>query len=433
MTCARRWTAPLSAVTERSLDDWLGFAEAIHPHEIEMGLERTRTVADRLGLLQASWRHAYIVAGTNGKGSTCVALEALLLNAGESVGTTLSPHVHRFNERVRVNGEEVDDALLCDAFATVDAARGEVPLTYFEFAALVALETFRRLAVDCMILEVGLGGRLDAFNVIDADTAIVTSIGLDHQAFLGDDVETIGREKAGVFRPGQTVVLGAVSQSVRDAAAALDCQTLEAGRDFVVTESTGEWSFDSGAVRLDGLPIGALAPANCALAIAAFATRHGVDRAEVAAALEAAWLPGRLEAVTLDGAAVILDVAHNPAGAAFLREQLALRHPGRRFVAVLGMLKDKDPAGVVGALDDLVTRWITVPSSGSRGQSADELAARLPDGTDVSSATSMPAALTAARSCQTQSDGILVLGSFSAVEQARLTLAPPTPTHHRHG
>jgi len=420
-------------VAERTLDEWLAFAEATHPHEIEMGLERTRTVAERLGVLRGPWQHATIVAGTNGKGSSCVALEALLLAAGHTVGTTLSPHVHRFNERVRIDGEEADDGLLCEAFARVDEARGEVPLTYFEFAALAALETFRRLAVDSVILEVGLGGRLDAFNVIDADTAIVTSIGLDHQAFLGNDVETIGREKAGVFRADQTVVLGAVSESVREAARALHCRTLEAGRDFSVTESAFEWAYESQDLRLPGLPRGALAPANCALAIAAFAQRHTPDRALAAAALESAWLPGRLEAAAIEGAPVLLDVAHNPAGAEFLRDQLAIRHPGRRFVAVLGMLKDKDPLGVVNALDAVVTRWVTVSTSGSRGQSAEALAARLPDGTHVSTAGSMQAALTAASSCPSEADGILVLGSFSAVEQARLTLAPPTPTRHRHG
>jgi dihydrofolate synthase/folylpolyglutamate synthase len=419
-------------VAERTLDEWLAFAEATHPREIEMGLERTRTVAERLGVLRGPWQHAYIVAGTNGKGSACVALEALLLASGQTVGTTLSPHVHRFNERVRIDGEEADDELLCSAFARVDEARGEVPLTYFEFAALVALECFRRLAVDSVILEVGLGGRLDAFNVIDADTAIVTSIGLDHQAFLGNDVETIGREKAGVFRAGQTVVLGAVSDSVRRAARALHCHTLEAGRDFLVTESACEWNYESSDLQLQGLPRGALAPANCALAIAAFA-KQAPDRALVAAALESAWLPGRLEAATIDGTPVLIDVAHNPAGAGFLRDQLATRHPGRRFVAVLGMLNDKDPAGVVEALGAAVTRWITIPTSGSRGQSAEALAARLPPGTDASTASSMQAALTDARSCPAEADGILVFGSFSAVEQARLTLAPPTPTRHRHG
>jgi len=424
---------PLVQVSERTLNGWLAFAEATHPREIEMGLERTRAVAARLGLLAAPWRASYIVAGTNGKGSTCVTLESLLKGAGHSVGTTLSPHIHRFNERVRVAGREAGDAVLCAAFEAVDRARGDIPLTYFEFSALVALEVFRREAVETVILEVGLGGRLDAFNVIDADTAIVTSIGLDHQEFLGTDLAQIGREKAGVFRPGQTVVLGAVTQSVRDAATALDCRVRASGRDFTVTESAGAWCFENDEVRLEGLPRGALAPANSALAIAAFGATHPLDRDAVASALEGAWLPGRLEAAEHGGRPVLIDVAHNPAGAEFLNEQLTRRWPGARFVAVLGMLRDKDPVGVVRALGDTVTRWITVPTHGNRGQSAEALAARLPGEPPAQAATDMGAALTAARSCGASADGILVLGSFSAVEQARVALGLPNRKYDDHG
>ncbi|MCZ6619033.1 MAG: Mur ligase family protein, partial [Gammaproteobacteria bacterium] len=188
------------------LNEWLDFIETVHPRDVELGLERVRAVAHAMGLIPPVSR-TVIVAGTNGKGSTAVFTESLLRLGGLKVGTTLSPHVHVFNERVRLDGEPCSDEMLCESFARVEEARGGVPLTYFEFASLVALDTFHTSAVDVAILEVGLGGRLDAFNVVDADVAAITSIGLDHQDYLGDELETIGSEKAGVLRREQHVVL----------------------------------------------------------------------------------------------------------------------------------------------------------------------------------------------------------------------------------
>jgi dihydrofolate synthase/folylpolyglutamate synthase len=416
------------APVARSLADWLQHIDAVHPRDIEMGLDRVIRVAERLDVRQPG-RQTVIVAGTNGKGSTCVALESLLLTEGLSVGTTLSPHVERFNERVRIGGRDLDDDALCDLFQTVETARADVSLTYFEFSALVALLAFREAAVDVAILEVGLGGRLDAFNLVDADVAVVTSIGLDHQDYLGDDVETIGREKAGVFRQGQTVVLGDVTDSVRSRAAELECRTLELGREIQVEATASDWS-----VRVPGLgidtgpqPNGILAPQNCALALAVTAVL-APGRVPQVGSLSEVRLPGRMETHRYADRPVIVDVAHNPAGAAFLDRELVRRFQGMRFVGIIGTLADKDAAGVVAALGDRVASWIAVPTRGWRAQAAAALQGRLAaQGRPVEACDSMAEALAAAASLTDRGDGILVVGSFSAVEQAREALAASAP------
>ncbi|MGE0622510.1 MAG: folylpolyglutamate synthase/dihydrofolate synthase family protein [Pseudomonadales bacterium] len=411
---------------QRTLDDWLAHIDGIHPRQMDMGLERVSAVAARLGVRRPAPR-SVIVAGTNGKGSTSVALECLLIAQGLTVGTTLSPHVSRFNERIRVNGREAEDACLCEAFAAVEAARGDTSLTYFEYAALAALHVFLRAGVDVAILEVGLGGRLDAFNLVDADLAVVTSIGLDHQDYLGTDLESIGREKAGVFRAGQKVVLGRVSRSVHDAAAGLGCPTLVLDRDIRIAEHLNTWDYRCEAVALecDAIPRGALAPSNCALAMTAAAWLTGVSDLD-ARPLATATIPGRMEHHRLGGRDVILDVAHNPAGVAFLAEQLNLRFPGRRYVAVLGMLADKDAAGVGEAMAGLVREWVAVATPGVRGQSAQSLADRL--GRPARTAADMADGLNLAVSLTEAGDGILAFGSFSAVEQASALFTRPEST-----
>lgn len=408
---------------QRSLDDWLGYIDGVHPRQVEMGLERVSGVAARLGIARPA-PLSVIVAGTNGKGSTTVALEQLLLGLGLKVGSTLSPHVERFNERIRLQGLEADDAAICEAFAAVEAARAGTSLTYFEYAALAALYLFRQHEVDVAVLEVGLGGRLDAFNLVDADLAIVTSIGLDHQDYLGTDLDSIGREKAGVFRPGQRVVLGRVSRSVHEAASALACATLTLDAEVQVAEHADRWDYRCEPLGLsrEGLVRGALAPSNCALAITAAAWLTGRTDLD-ARPLAEAMLPGRMEHFRLDGRLLILDVAHNPAGAAFLAEQLGQRYPGRRYVAVLGMLADKDAAGVGEAIAAIVREWVVVGTPGPRGQSAASLAERL--GRPARTAIDMADGLSHAVSLTKAGDGILAFGSFSAVEQARALVVEP--------
>ncbi|MFW6092514.1 MAG: bifunctional folylpolyglutamate synthase/dihydrofolate synthase [Pseudomonadota bacterium] len=412
-----------------SLVEWLRYVEGVHTAGIDLGLERIGAVARRLGFEPPAYACAprtVIVAGTNGKGSTCIALEAVLAAHGLRVGTTLSPHVHRFNERVRVAGRTLDDRTLCDAFAAVEAARGSVPLTYFEFSALVALCCFRGAAVDVAILEVGLGGRLDAFNLVAADVAVVTSIGLDHQSWLGDDLEGIGREKAGVFRPGQRVVLGAeVTDSVVAAASALGCRTTRLGRDFRVVTQGDTWAFRGREYRFENLPGGGLAAENCALALEAAGHLMPLDGGGAAAALAGAGLPGRVETWYLgpERRLLLLDVAHNPAAARFLRRLLSVRHPGKRFVAVLGMLEDKDAEAVAAELASLADDWICVSTRGARGQSGRDLAVRvcgaLGSRSRVCSAGDAGDGLERALSRCHRGDAMLAFGSFDVVEQVR--------------
>lgn len=414
-----------SSLEERSLPDWLQRIDQLHPNEIEMGLDRVRSVAERLQVLRPAPR-SVIVAGTNGKGSTAVFTEALLIDMGYKVGTTLSPHVEHFNERVRIDGVAMDDATLCTYFAAVEAARGDIPLTYFEFATLVALLGFRKSEVDIAVLEVGLGGRLDAFNIVDADVAVITSIGLDHESYLGHDLEQIGLEKAGVLRPGQRAVLGgSVTESVCDRAATLECDVARADVDFTIERSASGWAFRSPRLCLEDLPPGSLAAENCAMGIVAASfvapNRERVSRDVVLAALRRAWLPGRFETIERGGRCYILDVAHNVAAARFLREQLA-RRVARPVVAVLGSLHDKDSAGVMSTLEPLLAKVICVSVEGARGLAAEELAARVPAGLDCEAIPDLDAALARARSLTSPGDVILACGSFAVVGRARLQL-----------
>jgi dihydrofolate synthase/folylpolyglutamate synthase len=416
-------------MTSATLDDWLEYIERVHPRDIEMGLQRVTVVAERMGLLVPA-RRTVIVAGTNGKGSTCVATEAVLRQLGWRVGTTLSPHVSHFSERVRIDAEPCSDEVLCAGFAAVEAARGDIPLTYFEFSALLALHCFKAAAVDVAILEVGLGGRLDAFNVVSADVAVVTSIGLDHMEYLGADEEQIGAEKAGVMRPHQQVVLGPqVSHSVLARAAELHCSVHQCGQTFFVDpDSDGaHWGYRSSLVNFPGVaPNMSLASVNCAMGIHAALLVHAslgnapaVTQEVVAKALAQASLPGRMEQISAGGRDFLLDVAHNPAGARFLAAELARRYPKRQLTAVFGSLRDKDTGGVVAGLAERIDQWIGVDVPGPRGLSAVELAQRMPPGVVCTAAGGIDSALQRARSETSPGDVILVCGSFTLVDAAR--------------
>jgi dihydrofolate synthase/folylpolyglutamate synthase len=363
-------------MTVRSLDDWLAHAERVHPVGIDMGLVRVRRVAERLDLLRPAAQNV-VVAGTNGKGSTSVYLEALLLADGRSVGTTLSPHLSRFNERVRVNGVPVDDATLCDAFASIEEARRETTLTYFEFGVLAALLVFRRARVDTTVLEVGLGGRLDAVNIVDATVSVITSIGIDHVGYLGADRESIGREKAGIVRHGVPCVYGEASipSSIVVVAQTLGAPLIRYGADFSAAPSDKGWSFEgicgSSPIRFAELARPSVALCNAATALQALLLLGASGPIErLVQEASAACLPGRFEHFTFRGAPVIVDVAHNPHGAAFLAEQLRATARGGRTIAVAGFLQDKDAAGIVAALASVVDEWTLVATRGPRGQSA---------------------------------------------------------------
>lgn len=406
------------------LDEWLSRIDGIHPGDWVLGLERVGIVADRMGLRKPAPR-SVIVAGTNGKGSCCVCLEQILLAAGRRVGCTLSPHLERFNERVRINGAELDDQTLCRSFAAVEAARGEVQLTYFEFTALAALHCFRQAAVEVAVLEVGLGGRLDAFNLVDADLAVVTSIGIDHVDYLGDTRERIGAEKAGVLRAGQQVALGPdMPGSVLEAAARLAGRTIRFGRDLL-----GAWTGpDHWRAQLDGrrfeyLPAVPFPLANCALAIAAAAALGGADEQAIRQGLANAWLPGRFERIAAAGRQWVVDVGHNPLAALWLRDELARRFPNAKLVALLGTLADKDAEGLFQVLDDIVERWILVDAPPPRGLPAAELAKRAGARSWIV-AGSVERGIERAGSLARPGDVILAFGSFAVAQSARTMLAP---------
>jgi len=410
-------------VAGKDLAAWLAWQERLHPTEIEFGLERVRTVIAAMGLGRPPFR-IITVGGTNGKGSCVATLEALGLAAGLVTGAYTSPHLRRYNERVRVGGTEAGDAELVAAFAAIDAARAGTSLTYFEFGTIAALEIFRRRGVQLAALEVGLGGRLDAVNAVDPEVAVVTSVGIDHVEWLGPDRESIGREKGGIFRPGRPAVIGdrEPPASLLQAAGA---GALRLGRDFDWRADGAGWCWRSAALQFPGLPRGPLsAPAlldNAACAVAAFdaleplAAKPGL----AARAMQRIELAGRLQRVAGD-VEWWLDVAHNPGGAAVLAGALAAAPASGRTLAVIGMLADKDAPAVGAALDPRVDAWFAASLPPPRGLDAAMLAARLAAHVrgPVYTAPSVVAACESARAAARPGDRIVVCGSFHTVGPA---------------
>jgi dihydrofolate synthase/folylpolyglutamate synthase len=419
-----------------TLAEALAYQQGAHGPTIDLGLERVREVALQLGLLNKRCPVA-IVGGTNGKGSTACFLAALLTACGHRVGLFTSPHLVHYNERVQIDGVPVSDAALLGAFERIEAVRGPVTLTFFEYNTLAALEVFRNAGVTVMVLEVGLGGRLDATNIIDADVAVLCSVGLDHRDWLGDTLAQIGAEKAGIFRPGQAVVLGSpdMPDSVWQRAADLHCRLWVAGRDFSVRidgdgVAAQTWDFRSASCHLDGLPAPALSGTiqygNAASALAALnllGVAGACEPKRIAQALVSTRLPGRFQIVP-GKVEWILDVAHNePAAMVLARELDARRIDGRTF-AVAGMLSDKDVAAVARALDGVVDHWLLAGISDEpRGLSAAALQARLPPlrGT-IELAERVESACERARSLARTHDRVLVLGSFQVVGPALVWL-----------
>ena len=415
-----------------SLNDWLIRLESLHPKTIELGLDRVSEVALRLGVQFDC--PVITVGGTNGKGSTCAMLESILLQGGYRVGLYTSPHLLRFNERARINGELASDEALCKNFEAVEAVRGEVSLTYFEFTTLAILKYFADAGLDAVILEVGLGGRLDAVNLINPDVAIVTSVDLDHQDYLGDTREKIGFEKAGIFRPGRAAICSDPSppQSLIDHATAIGADLWLFGRDFNYSGDRQQWNFGGRQQRRNALAYPSLRGANQLLnASAALAAlevlreRLPLGAQEVRSGLVMVELPGRFQ-VLPGRPAVIFDVAHNPHAAATLAQNLEQMgfHPYTH--AVFGAMADKDIAGILAHLVDRIDHWYLTDLPLPRAASAEALAAALAGaGVNASAAAgaersiqcfSNPAdAYAAARSRATENDRIAVFGSFITV------------------
>lgn len=422
----------MSQTRPATLEQWLAYIEQQHPHEIALGLERVREVAQGLALERPA-AQVIVVAGTNGKGSTVAFIEAIARAAGHRVGCYTSPHLQRFNERVRIDGNEPDDAAWTQAFAAVESARGAIALTYFEYATLAALWLLARAGLDLAVLEVGMGGRLDAVNIIDADVAVITTVDLDHQAFLGQDREAIGAEKAGIIRGWKPVVLGEIDppSSVLRRAYLTGANALRFGSDFFAdAREDGSWVWRDVATRLE-LPAPALAGpmqrANAAAAIAALqALELPVPLAAWAAGVAGARNPGRLEAFDAGGVPVLVDVGHNPHAARALAAALQASPVTGRTLAVLGMLADKDAAGVVAALEGQVDGWLLAGLDGARGRSAAQLAAAV-QGTAAAQGSQhadVAAALAAALASVGKQDRVLVVGSFLTAAAARTVLQP---------
>lgn len=406
-----------------SLAEWLAWQEQLHPSAIDLGLDRVRAVVDRLRL----WRPADIiiaVGGTNGKGSTVAFMEAMLRAAGYRVGSYLSPHVLRYNERVRITGREVDDAELCDAFSRVDAARDDISLTYFEFGTLAALDLLQRQRVEVALLEVGLGGRLDAVNAIDSDCAVVTTIDLDHCEWLGPDRDSIGFEKAGIFRPGRPAICADPNPPPRllHQAHAVGSVLYGYGTDYHYRLERSGWSWHGpDCSRLD-LPLPGLGGrhqlANAAAALMALASLPlQISEAAVRLGLEQAYLPGRFQRIP-GPVEWIYDVAHNPQAAAVLAAALMRTPCTGTTHLVLGMLADKDCAGVARQLAALHPIWYPAGLGGARGQSGEQLSGLLDRVGITGIITAFPdvvVACAAADRAARAGDRIVVCGSFHTV------------------
>lgn len=395
------------------LATWLCYLENLHSKPIELGLERVQKVAATLDVLKPA-PTVFIVAGTNGKGTTCRTLEMMLMAAGYSVGVYSSPHLVRYTERVRIQNEELDEAYHTAAFAQIEAARGETSLTYFEYSTLCALLLFKQLNVDVVILEVGLGGRLDATNLVDAEVAVVTSIALDHTDWLGPDRESIGREKAGVFRSGKPAVVGEpeMPHTIADVAAEKGAQLLRRGVDWSYSVEANGWRFKDGQGELVGLPLPLVPQPNAATALAALrASELEVSEAAIREGIKNATLPGRFQIIS-QSPRVILDVAHNPHAAAYLADRLSQLPKRGRVLAVIGMLHDKDIAGTLACLATQVDSWYCAPLEGPRGATAEQLVEKLGCGEIYGSvAQAWQAAMAAAGA----DDTVLVCGSFHTV------------------
>lgn len=417
-------------MTERSLADWLSYLEQLHPSAIDMGLERSRIVLQRLGLARIAPR-VITVTGTNGKGSTCAFIASLLQGQGLKVGVYSSPHLLRYNERVQIAGVEASDAQLCEAFAVVEVARGDTSLTYFEMGTLAAFWLFQQAGLDALVLEVGLGGRLDAVNLLDADIAVVTSIGIDHADWLGDSRESVAFEKAGILRAAKPALCGDIDppQPLLDQVALLDAPFFLRGRDYDLSVGEQGWSWyglnDHGEVlRLSQLPLLDLPMENAALALQVYAVMQLPWQPEaISKALLQTRVTGRLDRRMFNwqgkSLTLLLDVGHNPHAADYLAQRLASRAlPGKRL-AVFGLLADKDLSGVVGPLLSEVDNWAVAPLPTSRSREVAELQAHLQHcGTQVVAYASVQAALEA--QCEQAADGdeVLLFGSFYCVAEA---------------
>jgi len=421
-----------------TLERWLTWFETVHPKRIDLRLDRFVAILEQLKLRDPPYE-IVTVAGTNGKGSCVAMLESIYWHAGYGVGTFTSPHLWRFNERIRFDGADSSDDELVLAFDDAAASLGDVTLSYFEASLVAALAVFRRREPDIVILEVGMGGRLDATNALDTDCALIASIDLDHREWLGETREEIGREKAGIVRAGKPVVIGdrAVPASVLEHAAAVGAVPLLIGRDFDFRREGARWRRSRDAASAPSLPLPPFGgdeqlanAAACAAVVDALAARVPVADDALAAGIERAYLRGRLERRELDGVQWVFDVGHNPAAAAVLETSLRRLPPAARTWIVFAAMRDKDLAGVVQPFAAPAAGWFVAQASADRGATGDELATLLESlgAANVHVARDVSSACAAARAAARPGDRVVVYGSFhtvsAAMESLRLYCAP---------
>lgn len=407
-----------------TLPEWLSWISSIHLSEIELGLERVKEVADRLNLLSPSYP-VVIVGGTNGKGSTVAGLESIYRAAGFHVGAFTSPFLYEHNEQVRIDGQFAKDEAFCEAFAKIEKARGDISLTPFEFHTLAALLIFKGTIIDVLLLEVGLGGRLDAVNIIDADVAIVTSIGIDHVEWLGETREKIAREKAGIFRTNKPAICGDPSPPLsllsyaKENQVDLYCQS----RDFFYQENKENWSWVCKKSKQDyvALPSNALALQNMStvlMAITLLQDQLPVTRKAIDQGLASVTLPGRIQVV--EGRVMhIFDVSHNPEAVAHLSKKLKTLPCYGKTYAVFSMLMDKDIKASITAIHTQIDEWYIAPLKTKRAASKDMLLAAFKKANIhcVTLCTSIEEAYQRTISKCLQGDRIIVFGSFHTVSE----------------
>ena len=419
---------PNPADLPKTLADWLARAERLHPKEVDMTLERTRRVKDRLGLQITT--PIIAVAGTNGKGSTCAMLEAIALQAGYRVGLYSKPHLVHFEERCRINGQMVNGDALLPHFLAVEQARGDIGLTYFEFTLLAIARLLAETPLDLVILEVGMGGRLDAVNAFDADCAVITSIDIDHAEFLGNDRETIAIEKAGIMRAGKPVIVSdpVPPQSLSDEAARVGADLWRLGRDFSFAGDKQQWNWSGRTRRFNALAYPALRGANQLLnaagVLAAFETLRmqlPITAQAVRQGFATVELPGRFQIVA-GQPTLVLDVAHNPHAVAALAQNLDQMGFFPRTHAVFGVMGDKDVAAILSRMAPLVDNWhfsdLPVPRA-ARAESLRAVHASLelkgPGTVGIACHASPALALDSALAAADPADRIVVFGSFHTV------------------
>ncbi len=414
----------------QTLSDWLQWQENLNPKEIDLGLERVAAVLDKLKLTSKFFCPVITVAGTNGKGSTVAFIESILYQSKNTVGSYTSPHLFKYNERIRINQQPVSDADLCDAFNVIDKARGGVALTYFEFGTLAALVIFKKYNIDVAVLEVGLGGRLDAVNVIDADVAVITSIDIDHVDWLGNDVEAIAREKAGVMRPQKPAVVSIFKPPVSLLAYAKEnnVNMLRLGQDYLYQGiSEKKWQLNGLNLHLPDLPVPALKGdfqlQNASAAIMAISLLElekipAIE--EIASGLQYARLAGRYQQLS-EHPLVVVDVAHNAQSARMLHDTLSATPVVGKTIAVVAMLADKAIDEVLAAVNPQIDLWFSAGLSAGRANSVKNMAQAVRDlNSDVklSVCDDVTEACAKALTLASENDRIIVFGSFYTVAEA---------------